>query len=140
MNRFAGLLAREIKLVRCLQIHPEISRHAEVSAEPQGRVRSDAPFARQKLIEAIGRHLDNISEFLGGKASLFQFVSQNLAGVDRRASHDISSPLLVIVYDLDIRRSARILGPLETNAPLFIDPNRILTLAISLQSFQAIGV
>jgi hypothetical protein len=47
---------------------------------------------------------------------------------------------LVIVYDRDIQRSARIVGPFKTNAPLFVNANGILTLAVSLLRFQAVGV
>jgi hypothetical protein len=140
MNCFPRLLARQIELVRRLEIHPEISRHAEVPAEPQRGVRGDAPLSREELIEAVRRHLDNVGEFLGSEAGFFQLISENFTGVDGYASHEFSSLLLVIVYDLDVRRSVRILRPLKTNAPLFINPNRILTLAVSLQGFQAIGV
>src|SRR5579872_735859 len=105
MNGFPGFLAREVELVSRLEIHPEISRHAEITSEPQSRVRSDAPPARQKLIKAVGRYLDNIGEFLGGEVGFFQLVSQYFAGMDRCAGHDFSSASLAIVYNLDIPRS-----------------------------------
>jgi hypothetical protein len=46
----------------------------------------------------------------------------------------------VIVNNLNIRWAAFILRPLKTDAPLVIDPNGMLPLALCLQSFQTVGV
>src|SRR6266478_2202329 len=53
----------------------------------------------------------------------------------------IVSPLAsVIVNNFNARWTGLILGPLKTNAPLVVDPNGILPLAVSLQGFQTVGV
>src|SRR5438132_14139854 len=46
----------------------------------------------------------------------------------------------VVVNNLDVRWAGRILGPLKTDAPLTIDTNGMLPLAVSLQGFQTVGV
>jgi hypothetical protein len=48
--------------------------------------------------------------------------------------------LSVIIDNFNIRWAGLIVGPLKANAPLLVDPDGTLPLAVSLQSFEAIGV
>src|SRR6185437_13629408 len=48
-----------------------------------------------------------------------------------------SPPLAVVVDDFDMHRSS--LMPNETNAPLVIDPDRVLSLPVRLQGFEPIA-
>lgn len=47
--------------------------------------------------------------------------------------------LLVIVNNFDVHWTRRLAGPLETNPPLIINTDAVLTLAISRQRFKAIA-
>ena len=47
---------------------------------------------------------------------------------------------MVIIDNLNIRWAGIVLRPLKTNSPLVIDPNGMLSLAVSLQGFQTVGV
>jgi len=91
MKGFPDLLAGKVEFICRLQIHPEIGRHSEILPEAKGRIRRYAPLASEKLIEAVGRHFENFGKLFGGQAGFLQFISENLAGVDRRAGHDLQS-------------------------------------------------
>ena len=45
----------------------------------------------------------------------------------------------VVINDLNIDRAKRALGPFETNPPLLVDPNAVLTLAITFKRFQTVA-
>lgn len=62
MYVFAALLARQIKLVGALQVHPKLSRCSEILAQSQGRVRRHAALAGDNLIQAVRRNADNIGQ------------------------------------------------------------------------------
>jgi hypothetical protein len=47
---------------------------------------------------------------------------------------------LVIIHNLNIRRSRGVLEALETYAPLVIDTDGILPFAIPLEAFQTVGI
>jgi hypothetical protein len=47
---------------------------------------------------------------------------------------------LVIVHDLNVFGPRRILGPFEAYAPLAVDPDGILALAIAFRGLQPVGV
>jgi hypothetical protein len=91
LNRFADFLTCKIEFVRGLKIHPEIRGGAEVLAQAQGRVSRYVPFASQELIEPVGRHFDEIGKPFGREASFFQFISKNLAWVNRCTGHRLLS-------------------------------------------------
>jgi hypothetical protein len=46
----------------------------------------------------------------------------------------------VVVHDFDVQRPSLVLGPLETDPPPVVDPNRILAFAITLESLQTVRV
>ena len=46
----------------------------------------------------------------------------------------------MVVDYFNVCRSGRLARPFETNSPLVIDPNGILSPAVSLQGFQPVGV
>src|ERR1039457_2514164 len=131
LNGFAELLARQIKLIGALEVHPEIGRHAEILAEAQGRIRRHAPLPGQNLVEPVGRHLDNIGQPFSRKANLLQFVAEDLSGVNGCACHGLLLSS-VVVDNLNIRWARLILQPLKTDAPLVIDPNGMLPFTVSL--------
>src|ERR1039458_9998188 len=132
-------LARQVQLISALQIHPESGRHAEVLAEAESRVRRHVPLPSQNLVEPVGGHLDNIGEPFRRKADLFQFVAEDFSGVNGCAWH-VLLPSSVVVDNLNIRWAQLILGPLKADAPLAVDPNGMLPLAVSLQGFQTAGI
>src|ERR1017187_1473933 len=135
----AELLARQVQLISALQIHPESGRHAEVLAEAESRVRRHVPLPSQNLVEPVGGHLDNIGEPFRRKADLFQFVAEDFSGVNGCAWH-VLLPSSVVVDNLNIRWAQLILGPLKADAPLAVDPNGMLPLAVSLQGFETDGI
>jgi len=47
--------------------------------------------------------------------------------------------LLMIVHDLDIARAARPFRPLETDSPLIIDADAVLTFSIAFQRFKSVS-
>jgi hypothetical protein len=50
--------------------------------------------------------------------------------------HGLTSLSSVIVYDFNIARPGLAIRPLETNAPLLVDANGILSSAISFERFE----
>jgi hypothetical protein len=53
-------------------------------------------------------------------------------------AHDFSDALiLVIVYDLDIKRIAA--APVEADSPLLIDPDAVLSVALAVKFFEPIA-
>jgi hypothetical protein len=45
----------------------------------------------------------------------------------------------MVIHDLDILRTVRAVRPLKTYAPLVIDPNAVLALAVAPQGFKPIS-
>jgi hypothetical protein len=45
----------------------------------------------------------------------------------------------VVVDDFDIDRARKVSGPLETDSPLAVDANAVLTLTVTPERFQAIA-
>jgi len=45
----------------------------------------------------------------------------------------------MIINDFHIRGARRAIGPCETNAPLIVDPDAVLPLAIALQRFKSVA-
>src|ERR1017187_1124269 len=88
----ADLLAGQVKLIRALEVHPEISGHAEILSKAQGRVRRYVPLSSQELIEAVRRHFDNVCQLFGRESDLLQLVAEDFSGVDRCAWHVFSFP------------------------------------------------
>src|SRR5271165_6757050 len=52
---------------------------------------------------------------------------------------DIGFTLLVVVDDLDIRRSRRPRGPFEADPPLHVDADAELSLAVAVQRLEAVA-
>jgi hypothetical protein len=66
-----------------------------------------------------------------------ELLVQNLTGMERGEllrSHD---GLLMVIHDLDAVGIPIL--PEETNPPLIVDPNAVLTFAVTFQSLKAVG-
>src|SRR5260370_30388774 len=81
LNGLAALLARQVELIGALEVHPEVSRHAKILAQAQGRIRRYIPLSRQKLIKAVRRYFDNVGELLRRKACFLPLLADNFSGM-----------------------------------------------------------
>jgi hypothetical protein len=51
----------------------------------------------------------------------------------------VLAALLVIVNNLNLRWTGRVIRPLETNSPRIVDPKAVLSLSVAAQRLKAIA-
>jgi hypothetical protein len=132
------LLDSDIEVIPALEIHPKAIGCAEGSRESQRRVGGDRTLAVDDLVDASSGHGDGLREAVLGDAHRGQeFLEEDLSGVDRVVcgSHDVSP--LVVVSDLDVGGSGR--GPGEADAPLVVDADAVLSLAVAVELFETVA-
>jgi hypothetical protein len=111
------------QVVHRLHIHPEFGAGAEEASEPQGGVGGDRPLALDDRADARGRDAHRHGQRVDRQAERLQkFLGQNLTRMGGDAV-GVATPLMVI-DDFDI--GGTLLGPGEANAPLIVDPDRML--------------
>jgi hypothetical protein len=66
-----------------LQIHPKSLSSAEESRKPNRRIRSDAPFLENDVVDTWGRYADVLGELVGSHLhGLQEFFPQNFSRMD----------------------------------------------------------
>jgi hypothetical protein len=116
----------DLQVVSRLQVQPEPLRGAEEARKTKCRVCRDGALSMDDLVDASRRNVDLVGKPIlrqpQGTEELFQ---EHFPRMNRRQllrSHRSSS---VVVDDLDLMCVAA--PPLETDPPLVIDPNAVLT-------------
>jgi hypothetical protein len=122
-----------------LQSEPELGRNAEVFAQSQGGVRSDSAFPVHNSADAARWNSDFPSESIDADVHwLHELLEKNLSGMDRVKQFFVRHKLsLMIVGDLDVVSVG--IFPNEANAPLIVNANAMLTLAVASQRLQAVA-
>ena len=46
---------------------------------------------------------------------------------------------LVVIHNLDVRRSGRFVWPLKTDPPLVVNPNAVLAFAVAFQGLETVA-
>jgi hypothetical protein len=123
-----------------LKSEPKLGGDAEVFAQSQRGVGSDGACPVHNSADAAGWNRDFPGESIDTDVHwLHELLEKNLSGMDRvkqfLARHKYFSSM--IVNDLDVVSVA--IFPYEANAPLSINSNTMLTLAVTPQRFQAVA-
>jgi len=122
-----------------LKSEPKLGRNTEVFAQSQRGVGSDSAFPVHNSADAAGWNSDFPGESIDTDVHwLHELLEKNLSRMNRIeqffARHKSS---LVIVDDFDVVSVA--IFPNEANAPLTINANAMLALAVASQCFQAVA-
>jgi hypothetical protein len=122
-----------------LKSEPKLGRNTEVFTQSQRSVGSDSTFPVHNSADAAGWNSDFPGESVDADVHWFhELFEENLSRMDRVkqffARHKSS---LMIVDDLDVVSVA--IFPNEANAPLIINANAMLALAVASQRFQAVA-
>jgi hypothetical protein len=80
-------LSRNIKIIKFLQVHPEIRAHSKIMAKPQRRVARDSAAAAQNVGNSGSRNLDRSGKFSGGHPEILQLVRKVFARVYGSTRH-----------------------------------------------------
>jgi hypothetical protein len=122
-----------------LKIDPELRGRAEIARKPQGCVRGNVTLLPDNLLHAIARNEERLGKSARCQAIFGQkILPENFPGMNRSRpiiAH-ISHPSMII-DDLNLESVA--VFPLETDAPLAVDANAVLSLAVALQRLEVIG-
>jgi hypothetical protein len=133
----------DLEVVSSLQVDPELRRRTEVPTKSKGRVGRDATLSMDDLVDPPRRNV-----YVDGDTVLRdaertdEVLEEHLAWMNRvELVHVISSSHLVtisvVIDDLDIRRPRR--RPRETDPPLVVDADAVLTHPITLQRLETIA-
>jgi hypothetical protein len=125
-----------IQVVLCLKVQPKPLGGPEVASQSQRRICRDCPRAVHDLVDPARRNIDVLGQaILADPQGRQELLEQDLPGMDGRESlgHHL---LLVVVHDLNVVRIAAV--PPEADPPLIVDPDAVLTCAITAQPFQAV--
>src|SRR6266566_3420745 len=80
---------RHAKIIRGLQIEPELGAVAEPVTETQGGVAGDRPLACNDLADAVRRNPKLPGKLGRGDADFLQLVRKDFAGVDGWSGHSL---------------------------------------------------
>ena len=121
-----------------LQIQPELGLDAKVTAEAQGRVRSNGAFAVHDLIDAPRVDADVLGQtILADSHGVHEIFLQDLAGVDGGIFSSVMNfPFLMVVRDFHVVSVP--LAPPEANAPLIVDTDTVLTVTHTAQCLEVV--
>jgi hypothetical protein len=125
------------KIVIGLQIQPVLRRLVECATEQQGQLGGDRTRSLDDVRYAHGRNVDHPSEPGLRHAQVFQYLGQELTGMDAGQSvfdHGIS---LVVINDFNIE--GMVTFEPEAHAPLAVDAYAPLAPAITRKLFQLVG-
>lgn len=122
-----------------LKSEPKLGRNTKVFAQSQRGVGSDSAFPVHNSADAAGWNSDFPGESIDTDVHwLHELLEKNLSGMDRVKQFFVRHrSSLMIVDDLDVVSVA--IFPNEANAPLIINANAMLTLAVASQRFQAVA-
>src|SRR5579863_4094988 len=101
----------------------------------QGGIAGDCALAIEDFRNPVCRHPQPSPQFGGAHVERFQLFGEMLSWMNCCACHGL---LLVIVHDLDVARTLRTLRPLETDPPLIVDTDAVLTLSVALEGLKPI--
>lgn len=105
-------------------------------SEPQGRISGNGALTVQYLRDSVCRYPEVARELRRADANFPKFLHKVLAGMN---SNDCHKSLLMIVDDLNIRWTGRAIQPFKTDAPLIVDANAVLALAVTFQAFKPVA-
>lgn len=133
LRDFSGA-AGDFDVVEVLQVEPELRVRVEVTRQAQSCLSGDAAASMHNFADAGCWYVEFESELVDGKMErLHKVLAEDFAGMDRRHKRfvffHIKAPLLVIIHDFNSVTVA--VTPDKADAPLLIDANRMLSLAIS---------
>ena len=118
--------------------HPEIGAGSEIPSETRGGVRCQPGLLAHKTFYSRARHAERLGELAGTEAErIHEFLAEIFSRVNRRVDDQHCAASSVIVDDLDIL--GIVINPAKADAPLPVDPDRILTGPSSAQCLQPIG-
>jgi hypothetical protein len=120
-----------------LTAKPPTITQAKVTVQPEVGIRRDRPFASHYVADALRRNANVFCQPVFGQAQgLQKLFFEHLTWRDGEDGTHFNVPL-VIVHDFNV--SSAVLGPNKAQAPLGIDSNAVLALAIMLHFLQTIS-
>lgn len=144
------------QLIRFLEIHPELRRRAEPAPKAEGGIGGDPAPPTNDLCNPVGWDAQILGQFRGRHVKELELIGDVLTWVNGWSCHSVlsvpeieSSPavldreplvqwLAMVIHDLNVEWPRLLLGPFEADAPLHVDADAVLTLAISNELFETI--
>jgi len=129
----------DLEVVADLKVQPEALAHAKETRQAKSSVGADRPLAMNDLVDTTSGDSDVLGEAILAQPHRPQkLLEKDLSGVYRREflAHCVLSWRLVIIHDLNVMGIT--CRPTETDAPLVIDSDAELSLAITVQALQPI--
>lgn len=136
LNPWCKRIFGNIKIIIHLKTEPEGRRISEIGGKAESRVRRDAPPSMDDLINPARRDAEVSTELILTDAHGFEeFLKQNLAGMNwRYLLHVVTS---MIIHDFHVVGIPTV--PFETDPPLIVDPDTVLSFSFSRKGLKPIG-
>jgi hypothetical protein len=130
----------DFQLVTRLQIHPELRARSEITGEPHGRINRNSAPAADDVVETSPWHFYRLAHGVDAELERLEEIAfEDFSRVDRSnipfasRCHAVSP---MVIDDFDVEGIS--VAPPEAYSPLIIDPDRVLTGAISFELFQSV--
>ena len=139
-----------------LQIDPKLWRSTKISGEPECGISGDAPATKHDIIDARAWYFDDLRQGVNADLHRLQeIIPQNFTGMNWRKPSTAGyvckvDPPCIQIFALDAHRiilcgSQRFrlpmhhFAPPETEPPLIVNADAMLTASIPVQGFEAIA-
>jgi hypothetical protein len=136
VNRLSHLLLRQAQLIEALQIEPKLGSRPEKMGESKSGITSDSPPPIQDFRDTIRGHIELPGKFSCAHAEFLKLFRQMFSRVNRTDCHDGSpngNQQSLRLMDQTFR------WPLKADSPLVVDADAVLTLPVTLQSFESVA-
>ena len=134
---FLGGVLSYIKIVIHLQSQPELRRHLKISCQPQCSISGNRTFPVNDLIDTTWRNMDVLGQsVLADFFRLQKLFHEDFSRVKREHFLFTHGHLLMVIDDFNV--ISVFFLPDETNTPLIIYSDAVLTFPLPLQAFKVI--
>ena len=134
---FLGGVLSYIKIVIHLQSQPELRRHLKISCQPQCSISGNRTFPVNDLIDTTWRNMDVLGQsVLADFFRLQKLFHEDFSRVKREHFLFTHGHLLMVIDDFNV--ISVFFLPYETNTPLIIYSDAVLTFPLPLQAFKVI--
>ena len=134
---FLGGVLSYIKIVIHLQSQPELRRHLKIPCQSQCCVSGNGTFSMDNLVDTTRRNMDIFGQsVLADFFRLQKLFHEDFSRVEREHFLFTHGHLLMVIDDFNV--ISVFFLPYETNTPLIIYSDAVLTFPLPLQAFKVI--
>ena len=134
---FLGGVLSYIKIVIHLQSQPELRRHLKIPCQSQCCVSGNGTFSMDNLVDTTRRNMNIFGQsVLADFFRLQKLFHEDFSRVEREHFLFTHGHLLMVIDDFNV--ISVFFLPYETNTPLIIYSDAVLTFPLPLQAFKVI--